>query len=107
MGNFDRYSIFKANGKMEIVPFIEIAKKGTDKYIIFNKKTMRLDRISYEYYDSPDYAWLIMQANPVYGSIENFIPDGVVLRIPYPLDETLNGYMNDIITYKEVYGYGK
>lgn len=107
MGNFDRYSIFKANGKMEIVPFIEITKKGTDKYIIFNKKTMRLDRISYEYYDSPDYAWLIMQANPVYGSIENFIPDGVVLRIPYPLDETLNGYMTDIITYKEVYGYGK
>ena len=43
-----------------------------------------------------------MLANPEYGSIENFIQDGVVLRIPYPLDETLNRYLNDINTYKEL-----
>lgn len=107
MDNFDRYNAFKANGKMGIVPFINIKKKGTDKYIVFNKKTMRLDRLSYDFYENPNYAWLIMQANPEYGSIENFIPDGVLIRIPYPLDETLNMYMNDIITYKEIYGYGK
>lgn len=107
MSNFDRYAPFKANGKMSTVPFINIGKKGTDKYIIFNKKTMRLDKLSYEYYGSPDYAWLIMQANPEYGSIENFIPDGIVMRIPYPLDETLNMYMNEINTYKEIYGYGR
>ena len=63
---------------------------------------MRLDKLSYEYYNSPDFGWLIMLANPEYGSIENFIPDGVVLRIPYPLDDTLNIYLNDINTYNEL-----
>mgnify|MGYP003306010287 CR=1 FL=1 len=64
---------------------------------------MRLDKISYDFYQTPDYAWLIMQANPEYGSIENFIPDGVILRIPFPLEETINLYLNDITTYKELY----
>lgn len=101
MGNFDRYSPFKANGQIEIVPYVAIRKKGTDKYIIFDKNTMRLDKISYDYYDDSDYGWLIMMANPEYGSLESLIPDGVKLRIPYPLSETINFYVSDIITYKE------
>ena len=103
MSNFNRYSPFEANGIIEIVPFISIRKKETDKFIVFNNKTNRLDKISYEYYDSPDFAWLIMQANPEFGSIENFIPNGSVLRIPFPLDETLNLYIKDINSYKELY----
>ena len=103
---FDRYATFKGDGKVGIVPYIKIANKSTDKYIRFDKGSMRLDIISHKYYNSPDYAWLIMQANPEYGSIENFIPDGVVLRIPYPLDETLNRYLNDLISYKELNGNG-
>jgi hypothetical protein len=102
MSYFDRYSPFKINGQVEIVPFIEIQKKGTDKYIKFNSQTMRLDKISYEYYNDPDYAWLIMQANPEYGSMENLIPNGCILRIPFPLDETINIYLNDIVAYKEL-----
>lgn len=102
MSVFDRYGMFKSNGKVKMVPFIKIVSKKTDKKIVFNKKTMRLDKLSYEYYNSPDFGWLIMLANPEYGSIENFIPDGVVLRIPYPLDDTLNIYLNDINTYNEL-----
>lgn len=107
MSKFDRYSAFKANGKVGIIPFIQIKRKSTDKYIKFNKFKTRLDRLSYDYYGDSDFGWLIMQANPEYGSIENFIPDGVVLRIPFPLEETLNMYLNDIITYKEINGYGE
>ena len=103
MTNFDRYSSFNANGKLKIVPFIKITKKGSDRYIIYNKKTMRLDKISNDYYNNPDFGWLIMQANPEYGSIENFLPDGILLRIPFPLEETLNTYLNDITKYKELY----
>lgn len=103
MAEFDRYSEFKDNGKMTTVPFIPIRSKGTDKSIIFRKNRMRLDKISYDFYQTPDYAWLIMQANPEYGSIEGFIPDGVKLRIPYPLEETLNQYISDIKSYKELY----
>ena len=43
-----------------------------------------------------------MQANPEHGSIENFIPDGVTLRVPYPLEETINTYLEDIKKYKEL-----
>lgn len=104
MNYFDRYATFKANGKVEIVPYVDIAKKDSDKFIKYNKKTMRLDRLSYDYYGIPDFAWLIMQANPEHGSIESFIPDGVILRIPFPLDETINLYLNDIISFKELNG---
>jgi hypothetical protein len=102
MNDFDRYSQFKINGKISTVPFIPIRKKSSDKYVIFNNRNNRLDKISYEYYKSSDFAWLIMQANPEFGSIENFIPNGTVLRIPYPLDETLNLYLNDITKFKEL-----
>lgn len=103
MANFDRYSMFKSDGKVSIVPFVSIRKKNSDKQVVFNKNTMRLDKLSHEYYETPDFAWLIMQANPEYGSIENFIPDGVVLRIPYPLEETINAYLDDITTYNKMY----
>jgi hypothetical protein len=99
---FDRYNMFKSNGKFEIVPFIKIAKKNTDKYVTFERSRMQLDKLSYKFYDTPDFGWLIMQANPEYGSIENFIPDGVTLRIPYPLEDTLNLYLNAITKHKEM-----
>ena len=102
MNKFNRYTPFLKNGKIGIVPFIKIRKKNSDKYIIFDNKKMRLDKISNEYYESPDFAWLILQANPEYGSIENFIPNGSILRIPYPLSETLNFYLNDIKRLKNI-----
>lgn len=102
MSNFDRYSMFKHDGIVEMVPFIKIRNKKTDKYVRYDKKSMRFDKLSYDYYNSPDYAWLILQANPELGSIENFIVDGSILRIPYPFEETINIYLNDIKTYKEL-----
>lgn len=102
MAVFDRYSSFRSNDKIDIVPFIEIRKKDTDKYIEYSSKFDRLDLLSYKYYENCDYGWLIMQANPEYGSIENLIPDKVVLRIPYPLEETISLYMDDIKRYKEL-----
>ena len=104
MDSFDRYTSFRDEGKISIVPFIEIQKKNSDKYIRYNRRTTRLDKVSYEYYNNPDYAWLILQANPELGSIENFIPDNALVRIPYPLDETLNLYLNEIVKYNELNG---
>lgn len=107
MSNFDRYASFKANGKIGIVPFIKIPVKGTDVYIKYDKRTMRFDRLSYQYYKDPNYGWLILQANPQLGSLEEFIPDGSVLRIPMPLEEVLNNYINGINDYKKIVGYGE
>ena len=101
---FNRYSQINVNDEYGIVPFGEIPIKPSDIRIIFKKGLMRLDQISYQYYDTPDFAWLIMQANPQYGSLEYNIPDSVELRIPYPLDITLADYQKSIGNY---YKYNK
>ena len=44
-----------------------------------------------------------MMANPEYGSLEFNIPDGAVLRIPYPLNITIENYNNAIEIYKQLY----
>lgn len=99
METYDRYSKFRENGKIGIVPFIKIKEKNTDIYIKFSKKKDRMDLLSYKYYYNPNYGWLIMQANPKFGSCEFSIPDDVEIRIPYPLDETLTQYKEEIDKY--------
>lgn len=103
MATFDRYSAFRDNGDINTIPFGEIPLKNTDIKIIFEKGKMRLDQLSYQYYNNSDYGWLIMQANPQYGSLEYNIPDGVELRIPYPLDITISDYQESIETYNKYY----
>lgn len=98
---YDRYKRFKNNGNCRIVPLINIPLYDTDLFITFNKSTMRLDNLSYKYYSSPDYAWLIMLANPSLGSLEYMIEDGVTMRIPYPLDIALSRYESEVAKYFE------
>lgn len=94
--SFDRYAQVKRDGKIGIIPFGEIPNKSSDIKIIFRKGEIRLDQLSYQYYNNSDFGWLIMQANPQYGSLEYNIPDNVELRIPYPLDITLSDYQKSI-----------
>lgn len=60
----------------------------------------KMDTLSYKYYGDANYGWLIMQANPQYGSMEFSIPDGVPLRIPYPLSTAKTRYEEGIQKYK-------
>lgn len=99
MADFDRYEQFRKDGKIDIVPFGEIPVKDSDFYEVYEKGKTRLDQVSYKYYNSSDYAWLIMQANPEYGSIEYRIPDGVTLRIPFPLGTSIQDYQDSIDAY--------
>ena len=102
---YDRYKTFRVNGDVKFPPFIPIREKNTDEFVIYEKGKSRLDLISQEFYESPDFAWLILQANPQYGGLEFLIPDKSELRIPYPLNETLTGYEGDIsyyLTYKNI-----
>ena len=100
--SFDRYSQFRVGNGFNMVPFGEIPKSSTDIYEVYRKRKMRLDQLSSQYYDSPDYAWLIMQANPEYGSMEFEIPDGAELRIPYPLNVSIDSYELSIRKYYEL-----
>lgn len=104
MAKFDRYSKFRSGDKIDVVCFGEIPEKDSDKFITYQKGITRLDQVSYEYYGSSNYAWLILQANAKYGSLEFRIPDGAELRIPYPLNVSLSDYQNSITKNKKYYG---
>lgn len=100
---FDRYARFREGNNISIVPFGEVPKSRADRYEIYRRGKTRLDQVSYDYYGSSDYAWLILQANPEYGSLEYNIPDGVELRIPYPLTAAIDGYQQSIEKYNKFY----
>ena len=104
MSTFDRYSKFRRDGQILHVPFIQIPVRPTDYYTYYEVGKTRLDLLSYQYYNDPNYDWLIMQANPQYGSLEYKIPNGAELRIPYPLETALAQYNNDIDSYETLYG---
>lgn len=101
---FDRYQYFSSEGSFKIVPGIEIPFKSTDKVIQFKKNKDRLDKISQEYYNSPLFGWLILQANPTVGSIEFGIPNNSMIRIPFPLVSSLQDYKKNVELYKLYYG---
>ena len=101
---YDRYENFITDGSFRIVPGIEIPIKGSDKYVQYKKGKDRLDKYSQEYYNSPLYGWLILQANPLLGGIEFEIPDNSFIRIPFPLVTSLQDYKKNIETYNLYYG---
>lgn len=104
MATQSRYSKFVNDGKIDFVPFIPISKQESDYYEIYNPDEKRLDGLSYDYYGNPNYGWVILQANPEYGSLEFSIPKGSVIRIPFPLENVLEEYNSEIKKYKKLYG---
>lgn len=89
---YNRYKDFFINGQQTVVPFVNLPQKPTDKAYVYKVGQSRLDKISQEYYNSPFFGWLILQANPQYGGLENFIPDGAILIVPFPLITSLQDY---------------
>ena len=99
---YNRYSGFNENGEVSVkIPFITIRKSESDIILNYDRTKMRLDSLSYKYYGDGNYAWLILQANPQYGGYEFSIPQGVKLRIPYPLDSALMRYESEISRWKQ------
>lgn len=101
--SYDRYKQFRVNGQIQVVPGITIDPKDTDYFETYVLGQSRLDVISNDYYGDANYDWLIMLANPEYGSLEYKIPDGATIRIPYPLSVTLENYNNKILMHKTLY----
>ena len=89
---WNRYSDFLINGEQTTVPFVKIPQKPTDNAYIYKVARSRLDVISQEYYNSPYFGWLILQANPQFGGLETNIFDGAFLVIPFPLIASLQDY---------------
>jgi hypothetical protein len=93
---FDRYSFFKINNTNKPVFGVFLDEKPSDKTIIYKLGLTRLDRVSQRYYNSPYYNWLILLANPQFGGLEFNIPDGTILRIPFPLNSALLEYTKKV-----------
>jgi hypothetical protein len=98
METYDRYKLLRRNGIISFLPTFILSKKNSDFYEVYNE-TNRLDKISYKYYGNPNYDWLILMANPEYGSMEYNIPLNSEIRIPYPLDTTIREYEQRIKEY--------
>lgn len=101
---YNRYDIFSINGQQTVVPFVQLPQKVTDKSYIYKVGRTRLDRVSQEFYNSPVFNWLILQANPQFGGLENNIYDGAILVIPFPLITSLQDYKSVIENYFYYYG---
>jgi hypothetical protein len=101
---YDRYSRFNIDGVSKLTPFIKLKKKSTDKFTEFTQNS-RLDIISEDYYGKPYYGFLILLANPQYGSLEYYIPFGEQIRIPFPLEETLIDFKEKLDNYFTYYDY--
>ena len=101
---YNRYSDFLINGQQTVVTYITLPSKSTDKNYIFKVGQSRLDKISQQYYGTPFFGWLIMQANPKYTGFEPNIPDGAILTIPFPLLTSLQDYKNQLDNHFFYYG---
>lgn len=102
--SYDRYARFRTAGNIKAVPFIEIPKKDTDRYVEYDPNRNRLDLVSYDYYGDANYGWLILQANPELGSLEFRIRRNETIRVPFPLETSLIQYVEGIKQYEKLYG---
>jgi phage tail protein X len=101
---YNRYGMFLENGVQNVVPYVQLPLKPSDKKYIFRYGQSRLDKISQQYYGTPFFGWLILQANPGYTGLEANIPDGAVLTIPFPLLTSLQDYKGALDNYFLYYG---
>ena len=104
MDYYNRYKDFLINGNQTVVPFLNIPARVTDQQYLYRQGRSRLDKISFEKYGTPSFGWLILSANPLYGGIEQNIPDGTILIIPFPLTAALQDYKAALDTHIFYYG---
>ena len=101
---YNRYTDFLINGQQTVVPFVQLPLKSSDRSYIYKVGRSRLDVVSQEFYNTPYFGWLILQANPEFGGLENNIYDGAILTIPFPLIPSLQDYNAAIDNYFYYYG---
>lgn len=101
---FDRYKWFKADGNISPVPGIRVLDSPEDKQVVYKLGKTRLDKLSQQYYGNPYHGWLIMAANPMWGGLEWNIPDGEVIRIPFPFKDAIARYNNEVERHITLYG---
>lgn len=99
--DYDRYQILKNNdGSIDMPSYVDIPVSSADKYEAWKDGFSRMDILSQKYYNNPFYDFIILYANPQYIS-EFDIPDGTVIRIPFPLNRAILIFENTLTSIKE------
>lgn len=97
--DYNRYlRLNLSDGTNEMMPFVKIPKNNSDKTIYWNKERDRYDKYANIYYGNPFFDFFISLANPDYLS-EWDIPDGTLIRIPFPLSRVKSFYENYLDNY--------
>lgn len=86
------------NGVLKPMPPIKIKKRSTDKKVVYDKKTNRLDRISGDVYEDETLYKIILWANPEYYQ-EYDILDNTILRVPWPKNDVIQEIRQQIAKY--------
>jgi hypothetical protein len=99
--DYDRYAILKNDdGTVSSMPFVDLPINASDKYEYWNTEFSRLDKLSQKYYGNPFYDFLILYGNNIYQS-EFDIPDGALIRIPFPLGKAKSDYEGILTAFKK------
>ncbi len=90
--DYNRYSLMNNDGStIKIVPLIKLPTNSGDKFVSWNVMSSRYEKLADKYYGNPFYDILISSGNTEYVS-EYDIPDGALIRIPFPLAKAKNDY---------------
>lgn len=101
------YNIYKTlieNGEVARLPSIKIPARSTDKSKIWNSSIDRMDVLSDRYYSTPYGGLFILLANPQFSN-ENDIPNGTFIRIPYPFNTVLQGFIDSMRIFQAKNGF--
>jgi hypothetical protein len=99
--DYNRYEILKnTDGTTDQMPFVNLPTNPSDKFEYWNTEFSRLDKISQKYYGNPFYDFLILYANKIYLN-EFDIPDGALIRIPFPLVKAKADYEAALTAFKK------
>lgn len=92
--DYNRYEIYRnEDGTTDQLPFVKLPVNPTDKYEKFKLGFTRFDKLAAKYYGNEFFDFLILYANSQYIS-EFDIPDGELIRIPFPLETARTDYEN-------------
>lgn len=99
--DYDRYEIMKnTDGSIDWLPFVPISQSDSDLSEVWVQGRSRLDKLALRYYNNPFFDFFILYANPQY--VDQFdIPDGTLIRIPFPIDRVKLEYETFLRKFKE------
>ncbi len=98
--DYKRYETLKnTDGTTDSMPFVNLPSNPSDKFEYWNTNFSRMDKISQKYYGNPFYDFLILYANNIYLN-EFDIPDGALIRVPFPLSKVKADYEAALIAFE-------